>query len=455
MEENNKPLGQNATDQHDTPVNSDTPNSFASSQPDTQQPSAAPAEPDVAPQINAPQPAQNAQSAEPAAPQGIFSSGDLAVNSENLEEIKPQLSDENKSRIASAFAQTDATQKRDQLSDQMADQDAISGTVLPAGASFGSNATASSATGDIRIPGAKKKSKFPLLALAAVVVIAVVAGGVWWAMKGEKNDETLQSLYASFMDYINNGPDGDYTYDGAANSIGDTGETAPPQSDDSEPSTAPQDDSEPNSIDANAEESTRDTDGETDNNESDRSQRFIFVADDWLSGNDLASYYAEVDARYNRFIEKARNSENQAIKTAANANYNIFPAVFTTMQLNTIEYKITQLIYSGNMAEAESYVAQLAPAESQQEPVNTMMAGFLAYLRQMIPVYEIYKQEGCLFVDAVDWGCVAELENSTAEYAILEATERLENAMSLAETYQKIVFSQLVSFGDLIKEAYE
>lgn len=60
------------------------------------------------------------------APQGIFSSPDLSVNSENLGEIKPELSNENKSRIASAFAQTDATQKQDQLSEQMADQDAMS-----------------------------------------------------------------------------------------------------------------------------------------------------------------------------------------------------------------------------------------------------------------------------------------------------------------------------------------
>lgn len=123
--------------------------------------------------------------AQSGAPQGIFSSGELAVNSENLDAIKPELSEENKSRIASAFGKTDATRKHEQLSEQMAEQDAISGTVLPAG-SFGggagrasSNTTASTATGDIRLPGRKKKSKLPLLALAVVVVLAVVAG-VWW-----------------------------------------------------------------------------------------------------------------------------------------------------------------------------------------------------------------------------------------------------------------------------------
>lgn len=167
-------------------------------QPDAQQPLETPAQPDASqsstpqqdvPQAGTEQPASQVNADQPAAPQGIFSSGDLAVHSENLDAIKPELSDENKSRIASAFAQTDATQKHDQLADQMADQDAISGTVLPAG-SFGSNATASSASGDIRLPGRKKKSKLPLLVLAAVVVLAVVAGGVWWIMRnnGSQNE---------------------------------------------------------------------------------------------------------------------------------------------------------------------------------------------------------------------------------------------------------------------------
>ncbi len=188
MEENNKPLGQQTTDQDATLASSDT---LSSGNPPSSEAPVATETPSVNPDnMTIADASQSPQSAlQPNAPQGIFSSGDLAVNSENLEEIKPQLSEENKSRIASAFAQTDATQKRDQLSDQMADQDAISGTVLPAGAGFGSNTTASSATGDIRIPGAKKKSKAPLLILAALAAIAVVAGGVWWVMRNNNGKE--------------------------------------------------------------------------------------------------------------------------------------------------------------------------------------------------------------------------------------------------------------------------
>lgn len=138
---------------------------------------------------------------EPQAPQGIFSSGDLAVHSENLDAIKPELSDENKSRIASAFAQTDATQKHDQLAGQMADQDAVSGDVIPAGgigsasgAGFGSNATAASTSGDIRLPG-KKKGKLPLI-LAGFALLAVIGGVVAWLVLGRKDSSSNQPVTA-------------------------------------------------------------------------------------------------------------------------------------------------------------------------------------------------------------------------------------------------------------------
>ncbi len=164
----------------------------------------APTQPADSPQLNA---------ASQTTPQGIFSSPDLAVNSENLEDIKPELSNENKSRIASAFAMTDATQKHDQLADQMAsqDQDAVSGTVLPAGAGgFGSNSTASTATGDIRMPGVKKKSKLPLILLALVVLAAIGGGVVAWMLLGESKTPvvlTAKEAFASYRDYLENGPE--------------------------------------------------------------------------------------------------------------------------------------------------------------------------------------------------------------------------------------------------------
>lgn len=130
----------------------------------------------------------------PVGQQGIFSTPDLSVNSEKLEEIKPELSEDDKLRIASAFGKTDATRRHDQLSEQ----GAISGTVIPA-----SNATASTATGDIKIPGVKKKSKAPLLILAAVTVLAAVAGGVWWVMGGEENSDNPASLKTAFNQYAN------------------------------------------------------------------------------------------------------------------------------------------------------------------------------------------------------------------------------------------------------------
>lgn len=386
-------------------------------------------------------------------PQGIFSSSDLSVNSENLEEIKPELSDENKSRIASAFAQTDATQKHDQLADQMAEQNAVSGTVLPAG-SFGNNSTTSTATGDIHIPGAKKKSKLPLV-LAALALIVVIGGVVAWLVLGRKNSnggETIQELYANFMDYINNSPDGDYIYDASKASNGSTA-GGPPQTDD--PSEAgplvgqSEDQNEPDNINDNP---SPEPDAD---NSNDRSQRFILIADSWLGKNELNHYYDEVGKRYNKFIDKARNSENQAIKSIADANFNIFPAVFIIIKQSAIESSIAQYVYNEDIAGADKYINEILPAESSQELVNTMMSDFSAYLHQTVSVYEIYNYGGCLSEDGVVWSCATGLENSTAENANLKATEHLDDAMAIAEKYQMLAFSQLDALAKLVGSSNE
>lgn len=142
---------------------------------------------------------KDAEGNSPVEQQGIFSSPDLAVNSENLEEIKPELRADNKSRIASAFAMTGATQRHDQLSEQMEAQGAISGTVIPA-----NNATTSTATGDIKIPGAKKKSKLPLTLLVSVIFIAV-GGCVAWTVLRLTAPETskVSTLRKSFNEFAN------------------------------------------------------------------------------------------------------------------------------------------------------------------------------------------------------------------------------------------------------------
>lgn len=389
----------------------------------------------------------------PTEQKGIFSSPELSVNSENLEEIKPELSEENKSRIASAFAQTDATQKHDQLSEQMAEQDAMSGTVIPADG-IGNNSTTSTATGDIRIPGAKKKSKW-LLVLAGLALLAVIGGAVAWLVLGRKDSsggETIQELYANFMSYINNSPDGDYIYDASKASNGSTA-GGPPQTDD--PSEAeslegqPEDQNEPDNID-----DTPSLEPNADNS-NDRSQRFILIADSWLGKDELNHYYDEVGKRYNKFIDKARNSENQAIKSISDANFNIFPAVFTIIKQSTIESGIAQYVYNEDIAGADKYINEILPAESSQELVNTMMSDFSADLRQTVSVYEIYNYGGCLSEDGVVWSCATDLGNSTAENANLKATEHLDDAMAIAEKYQMLAFSQLDALAKLVGSSNE
>lgn len=120
--------------------------------------------------------ANSAPAPQPNSQQGIFSSPELSVNSENLDQIKPAVSADNQSRISSAFAQTDASASRDQLTAQMNAQ-AGSPTSAPiaSGALVPANTTSSTASGDIRLPGTKKKSKLPLI-LACLAVVAAIAG---------------------------------------------------------------------------------------------------------------------------------------------------------------------------------------------------------------------------------------------------------------------------------------
>ncbi len=97
----------------------------------------------------------------------------------------------------------------------MSEQDAISGTVLPA-----NNSTASTATGDIRMPGVKKKSKLPLI-LLALVVLAAVGGGVAWMLLGKSNTPSAstsplaeaEKSFAKYANYLLYGEDKD-TFDG-------------------------------------------------------------------------------------------------------------------------------------------------------------------------------------------------------------------------------------------------
>lgn len=106
---------------------------------------------------------------------GIFSTPDLTISAENLPpevtngasapEVAAAHTASNQSRIAAAFAKTDATAQQQSVEDAM--------QIIP-----NSNLTSSSATGDIKLqPTPKKRSKLPVI-LVAIVGIALAGVAV-------------------------------------------------------------------------------------------------------------------------------------------------------------------------------------------------------------------------------------------------------------------------------------
>lgn len=102
---------------------------------------------------------------------GIFSTPDLTISAENLPsevttgastpEVAAANASANQSRIAAAFAKTDASAKQQAVASDM--------QIIP-----NSNLTSSTATSDIKLtPSKKKRSKLPLILVAVAVIICV------------------------------------------------------------------------------------------------------------------------------------------------------------------------------------------------------------------------------------------------------------------------------------------
>lgn len=142
---------------------------------------------------------------------GIFSTPDLTVNTENLPQNQPakpasaaprfnfgrranrgNTSAESSERVASAFAQTDASQQAERLSDAMLES---------------ANATTrSTATGDIQLDVPKKKKRWPWAVGAGVVVVAVVGIVAWFMLIANSSqdiaDDRLKKSFNEFANFL-------------------------------------------------------------------------------------------------------------------------------------------------------------------------------------------------------------------------------------------------------------
>ena len=325
----------------------------------------------------------------PTEQKGIFSSPDLSVNSENLEEIKPELSDENKSRIASAFAQTDATQKHDQLSEQIAEQDAVSGTVIPAGgigsasdAGFGNNATTASASGDIRLPGQKKSRKWPLLILTALVVLGI-GGVVAWLMMGKpptNRQKTPSQLFEDYSNYLVVGPE--------------------------QSSTVAEEDTDPSQT------------------------WFLFrLPESELTVDEQGAYIAELKNKYAEF----KNACSGQICEQLNSYGQILTLALAAPSIDIYVSQLTQEYIQNGSEVAYTYIQSVTNFDSQSTLATSISSALGRFLSTGLSLLEVYQTEGCIVDGVMDAACEIALNDNQAHYDILRqqnaALRMLENSV--------------------------
>ncbi len=352
---------------------------------------------------------KDAESNSPVEQQGIFSSPDLAVNSENLEEIKPELSEDNKSRIASAFRNTDASAKRraaeaEAAADQAAQNEArweqnISGanlTPAPGANLLAPTSIPSTATGDIRMPGTKKKSKLPLILIALVVLIAVGGGAAWFILnQGPSEKEKLLAQYDEYVAYLKDGP-----------------------------------------------ESLR-TQKEDEQTEEPVTWFLLDFGNMNLPIADQRDYTEELLKRYNNFSGAFLNDVQSESVTSTINNY--ADLLNTTVKLASADVAANDLlkVYLENGAEdAYRFIENNSSTNSESTMVKTAMSSLAKYLEAQLTIIEIYDAHSCIVENALDASCEETISSTSPTY---------DSMLRNQDTMLRVLNQSLSSLGASLK----
>lgn len=133
--------------------------------------------------------------------QGIYSTPDLTVNSENI--AQQSAGSDDKARIASAFASTDATQQANDFANR------LNGMATPQAAE------------EIKLNNSKKQSKVPIITAVVLILIAVIGAVAWMitSMVGGSDNNPqeaeevtaaqVKQYYNSFINYLYSGKNSD------------------------------------------------------------------------------------------------------------------------------------------------------------------------------------------------------------------------------------------------------
>jgi len=278
---------------------------------------------------------------------GIFSTPDLSVNTENLPNAEAALSEDNKSRIAAAFRGTEASQKQTQAREM--NEAALARSDIP-----------STATGDIKLPGEKKKHKKAPLIIVAILALLAVGGGVVWLI-GNLSMPTKQTVIQTFMHYV------DYMEDGPENESHDLVKPAL----------------------LHMEEN-----GYTSNEQEQFTKNARQLFQDFRTMFDKSNL--SLDANFKQAMDNKLNQYSELLD---------FIIVYNNLYINNAAL-LGVYISNGRDAAIQS-ITQMLPKYEYNEQLQYPIEKISDYWHKNIAIYDLYSQYGCIDGATLDMGCAS------------------------------------------------
>lgn len=313
---------------------------------------------------------------------GIFSTPELTVETQNLPDPEGQPSDDDKSRIAAVFQKHDRSRQRQsaearaareaELANQARWEQNVSGPNGQNPAAQAMNAAAlsmadipSTATGDIRLPGEKKKSRWkaPLIILLVLLVIGLGGGGMAWMMLGhreEVSNNNLREVFNSYANFFLYNTDSDANLEGLYR-YGDT--------------------------------------------------YYAGMLDD---ENEIDAHFAKSEEKYQAFIESYRKYIEQHSDDELTSAREQIESYYTDLDLLRYIRKRPNLT-AGDLLEAfiespDNIAAEVdtyydALAESTVEATRTYGQEYKTQIQNLLEAYQIYDAQGCIAEGVISLAC--------------------------------------------------
>lgn len=295
------------------------------------------------------------------------------------------------SRVAAAFASTDASQNK---------------SLIPSGANA---VTQSTATGDIKLGKTprRKRSKIPLIiigigvvAIIAIVVILLVA------QKGEVAGDP-QSNFEAYYKLVVEGPSDD-----SASTDEEEGENE--ESDEIE--TDDGDDVNDILVIQDVDNDGNDSNDENDympivatdegGSDDEEEETWYFLRGDFtaVDNADHDAYIGDVRSAYQAYLGSLSAGESE-LKSESELYQGLLMAVIATSDMERIAQKAAELYLAQGKPVAEEYVgSQIMPV--QDETANMVMISLVDYFENYIKMLEIYRSADCIEAD----GSISECE---------------------------------------------